>query len=123
MKERRRVQRYEFAEPPAALFGTHRVFLADVSIHGAAIHHDAAVSVGGVARLDASIGGERFSIECEVMSCRLQGHLAGHRYRSGLRFTASAGLAMIPVKNALIQLVSGQLDARRAQSSAVALSA
>jgi hypothetical protein len=123
MRERRRLQRYEFVQPPAVLFGTHRVFLSDLSLHGAAIQHDVALSVGGIGRLDVNLAGERFSVECEVVSCRLQGHTAGSRYRSSLRFTASAGLALVPLKNALANLVQQELQGRRRDSRDVALSA
>ena len=123
MRERRQRQRISFEHAPAALFGTQRVAVRDVSLRGAAIQHDGAIAVGRRGILEATIAGIPLAVECEVVTCRLQA-ASGARYRSGLRFTPVDAEGLQGVKLLLTELALQEIDSlRRAQEIPASLSA
>lgn len=115
--EKRRIQRIQFPDPVPASIGGLGVALVDISTVGARIEHEFPLTGGRRFNLEFRLGDRRFSVQTEVVRCRLQKSVAGKDgivYNSGLRFADPAE----PSRAAVRQLVASLITGRVAQHAA-----
>lgn len=112
--ERRRILRICLDAPIDASIENQRVVLSDLSATGAQIEHSFPLAKGRVVVLSLDSEGDRVSIVAEVMRCNLRKKSGVITYASGLRFTEPKDPAMASLRNLIADVVSRDLDARKA---------
>lgn len=115
-QERRKVQRIRFKLPLAGTLPTGSISIVDLSISGAKVEHDFPIPAGRTVRLDFLLRGERISLSCSVIRCRLERNGSNRTaYSSGLRFASDAELNTSPLRRLLADIVGRDLEERRKQ--------
>jgi hypothetical protein len=113
-RERRRVQRIRFRDPLGGSISNGALSIVDLSVTGARAVHNFPLKSGRSVRLDFLLRGERLSLTCNVVRCRLErSESAGTTYFSGLQFVNDAELG--PLRRLLTEIVGRDLEERRRQ--------
>ncbi len=100
-RERRVVQRIHFDRPLRANVPNGYVSIIDLSLTGARVQHDFALTSGKQIRLDFEWNSRRVLLSCRVVRCRLE-RASGKQavtYFSGLRFTDSQEIQSSPLRD------------------------
>ncbi|MEO8218660.1 MAG: PilZ domain-containing protein [Acidobacteriota bacterium] len=115
-RERRTVQRIHFDRPLRATVANGKVGIVDLSISGARVQHDFALTSGKQMRLDFEWNSRRVILSCRVVRCRLEksSEQQAVTYLSGLRFTDGEEIRSSPLRDLIAEQVSQDLlDSRR----------
>lgn len=121
MRERRKHERFVFAEPqPGHAAGQH-VLVSEIGIEGFTILHDAPLPVAKRVQVEV----DARLLEGEVATCKFSGPGASSRYRSGITIRNSSEATRVLVRTWLTELITEELRRTRhvARFSAAALSA
>lgn len=119
-RERRRVQRIRFKLPIAGSVQGGTLSIVDLSVTGAKAQHDFPLPSGRNMKVDFFLRGERISLTCSVVRCRLERSGSKAAYSSGLKFSDDAELASSPLRRLITEIVGRDLEERRKQRRAVA---
>lgn len=116
-RERRVVQRIHFDRPLRASMANGYVSIIDLSVSGARVQHDFALTSGKQIRLDFEWNSRRVILSCRVVRCRLE-RASGKQavtYFSGLRFTDSEQIQSSPLRDLIAERVSQELRDRHSR--------
>ena len=115
--ERREFQRLVLDPPIPGTFGTTAVSLKDIGVLGSRVQHGAPLDEQH-GELRFSYRGEEIAMRCEVVrAIDEQSKYPGSGVESGIRFTAALGQSGDRLRNMLADLVTRELNLRRATPS------
>lgn len=111
--EKRRVQRVVPVYPIPASLSDLAVSIVDLSTVGARIEHESPLVGGRIVRLDFSCLAEKFSLQAEVIRCKL--HRSSTEagivsYNSGLRFSDAREPSREPLRRLIAALLLRALE-------------
>jgi len=117
--ERRRFQRVKPLRPLEGKLGEQKVFVIDVSIHGARIAHQMRFEKTEALMIKFAWGGQAMSFECNIMRTTIEKYSKDPTkmlYHSGIRFTRPLGASDQVVKEMIAGHLVRVLDERRSNA-------
>ncbi|HXI12655.1 MAG TPA: PilZ domain-containing protein [Thermoanaerobaculia bacterium] len=121
-KERRKYQRISVLEPVVGRFGTNKILVTDIAIHGASIESRTQLKSGEQTRLTFTWDGEEVSLEARVIRCKLRGFSEDDRspvYHSGLLFVEAIGESAQLVRKMIAAYIARALAEQKANARGV----
>jgi len=120
-RERRRVQRIKFKQPVAGHISNGQLQILDLSVGGVRCEHFYPLTSGKQVRLDFQWMGEKISLKCDVVRCRLQRSETAGRliYFSGLRFLDPEEIKQSALRKVLADVLARELREKRSPASLI----